>query len=222
MTEKRFSKREAIKFGWDTTRANLGFFILFLVVTILISSFTSGFADLFEKRLPFMSVIFNLGYILLSIAINIIGIRIALKFCDNDSRTLTEVISFTPKLFIKFAAGYILLSLLVAAGILLLVVPGVYFMLKYQYVLYFIADKDTAILEAFKKSSDITDGVKWQLLVFLILLGLINVAGVLCFIVGLLVSIPVTMVAAAYVYRRLSGTSPVEEFNPFRAPVQAQ
>ena len=223
MTEKRFSKKEAIKFGWDTTRANLGFFIIFLVVSILIGSFLNGFGDLFEKRLPFLSIIFNLGYILLNIAINIVGIKIALKFCDNDRRPLIEVITFTPKLFIKFAAGYILLSVLIAAGILLLVVPGVYFMLKYQYVLYFIVDRDAGILEAFTRSSDITDGVKWQLLVFLIFLVLINVAGALCFIVGLFVSIPVTMVAAAYVYRRLSGTSPVVvTFDPFRAPVQAQ
>lgn len=222
MAEKRFSKREAIEFGWRTTRANLGLFIIFLVVSMLISLFFSGFADLFEKRLPFLSVIFNLGYIILTMAITIVGIKIALKFCDDDRRALIEVISFTPRLFLKFAAGYILYSLLVAAGIMLLVVPGVYFMLKYQYVIYFIADRDTGIVEAFTRSSDTTVGIKWELLVFLILLWLINVAGFLCFFVGLLVSIPVTMVAAAYVYRRLSGTSPVEEFDPFRAPAQAQ
>lgn len=222
MTEKRFSKREAIEFGWRTTRANLGFFIIFLVVSMLISFFFSGFADLFEKRLPFLSVIFNLGYIFLTMAITIVGIKISLKFCDDDRRALVELISFTPRLFLKFAAGYILYSLLVAAGIMLLVVPGVYFMLKYQYVIYFIADRDTGIVEAFTRSSEITVGIKWELLVFLILLWLINVAGFLCFFVGLLVSIPVTMVAAAYVYRRLSGTSMEDGMNPFRAPVQAQ
>ncbi|HVY55835.1 MAG TPA: hypothetical protein VHC46_08780 [Thermodesulfobacteriota bacterium] len=222
MTEKRFSKREAIEFGWQTTRANIGFFIIFLVVSMLISTFFSGFADLFEKRLPFLSIIFNLGYVFLTVAINLVGIKIALKFCDNDQRPLIDVISFTPRLFLKFAAGYILFSLLVAAGLLLLIAPGVYFMIRYQYVLYFIADRDADIWEAFKKSSTITGGIKWELLVFLILLCLINVAGFMCFVVGLLVSIPVTMLAAASVYRKLSGTVKEEAVNPFQAPRQAQ
>jgi len=222
VTAKRFSKREAIELGWNTTRANLGFFIIFLVVSMLISSFFSGFADLFEKRLPFLSIIFNLGYIFLTIAINLVGIKIALKFCDNDRRALIEVISFTPELFLKFAAGYILYGLLVAAGLLLFVVPGLIFMVKYQYVICYIADKNMDIGEAFKKSSGITAGIKWELFVFLILLGLINVAGVMCLFVGLLVSIPVTMLAAAYVYRKLSGSGKGEAINPFQSPLQAQ
>jgi len=220
VTEKRFSKREAIEFGWQTTRANIGFFIIFLVVSMLISFFFSGFADLFEKRLLLLSAVFNLAYVFLTIAINLVGIKIALKFCDNDPRALADVISFTPQLFLKFAAGYILYGLLVAAGIVLFVVPGLIFMVKYQYVIYYIADKNTDIGEAFKKSSAITSGIKWELFVFLILLWLINVAGVMCFFVGLLVSIPVTMLAAASVFRKLSGTVKEESVNPFQAPVQ--
>jgi uncharacterized membrane protein len=220
MSEKRFSKREAIQFGWRTMRENLGLFIGFLVVSMLASLFLSGFADLFEKRLPLLSLLFNLGYVLLTIAINIVGIKIALKFCDNDQRPLAEVISFTPSLFFKFAAGYILYSLLVAAGLILLIVPGLYFMVKYQYVIYYIADKDADISEAFGKSSQITKGIKWELFVFLILLSLINMAGVLCFFVGLLVTIPVTMVAMAFVYRKLSGFPAEETLNPFRSAVR--
>ena len=221
MPVKRFSKREAIEFGWRTMRANLAIFIVFLVVSMLAGFFFSGFAGLFEKRLPLLSLIFNLGYLLLTIAINIVGIKIALKFCDNDEREILQVISFTPSIFLRFAAGYILYSLLIAAGLVLLIVPGLIFMVKYQYVIYFIADKDTEIGEAFKKSSAVTSGIKWELFVFLILLSLINMAGVICFFVGLFVTIPVTMVAMAYVYRKLSGSSAEEALNPFQSPHQA-
>jgi len=221
MPEMRFSKREAVGFGWRTMRANLGVFVIFLVVSMLAGFFFSGFAGLFEKRLPVLSLIFNLGYLLLTIAINIVGIKIALKFCDNDRRAIAEVISFTPSQFLKFAAGYILYSLLVAAGLILFIVPGVVFMVKYQYVVYFIADKNADISKAFQKSSAITSGIKWELFVFLILLSLINMAGVICFFVGLIVTIPVTMVAMAYVYRKLSGSPAEETLNPFQAPHRA-
>ena len=218
---KRFSKREAIEFGWRTMRANLGLFIVFMLISLLAGSFFSGFAGLFEKRLPLFSIIFNVGYIFLTIAINIVGIKIALKFCDNDEREIAQVISFTPSLYLRFAGGYILYSLLVAAGFVLLIVPGVIWMVKYQYVIYLIADKDTEIGDAFKRSAEITNGVKWELFAFLILLSLINLAGVICFFVGLLVTIPVTMVAMAFVYRKLSGTSAAGTVNPFQAPGNA-
>lgn len=221
MPVKRFSKREAIEFGWRTMRANLGLFIVFMLISLLAGSFFSGFAGLFEKRLPLFSIIFNVGYIFLTIAINIVGIKIALKFCDNDEREIAQVISFTPSLYLRFAGGYILYSLLVAAGFVLLIVPGVIWMVKYQYVIYFIADKDTEIGDAFKRSAEITNGVKWELFAFLILLSLINLAGVICFFVGLLVTIPVTMVAMAFVYRKLSGTSATGTVNPFQAPGNA-
>ena len=221
MPVKRFSKGEAIEFGWRTMRANLGLFIVFMLISLLAGSFFSGFAGLFEKRLPLFSTIFNLGYIFLTIAINIVGIKIALKFCDNDEREISQVISFTPSLFLRFAGGYILYSLLVVAGFILLIVPGVIWMVKYQYVIYFITDRDMEIGEAFKRSSEITNGVKWELFAFLILLSLINLAGVICFFVGLLVTIPVTMVAMAYVYRKLSGMPAADTVNPFQAPGHA-
>lgn len=218
---KRFSKREAIEFGWRTTRANLGLFIVFLLVSLLAGSFFSGFAGLFEKRLPLFSLVFNIGYLFLTIAVNIVGIKIALKFCDNDEREITQIISFTPSLFLKFTGGYILYSLLMAAGFILLIVPGVIWMVKYQYVIYFIADRDMEIGEAFKKSAEATNGVKWELFAFLILLSLINLLGVVCFFVGLLVTIPVTMIAMAHVYRKLSGTQAAGAIDPFQAPRHA-
>ncbi len=221
MPVKGFSKREAVEFGWRTMRANLPVFLIFLVVSMLAGFFFSGFAGLFEKRLPVLSLVFNVGYALLTIAINLVGIKLALKFCDNDRRDIGEVISFTPARFLKFAAGYILYGLLVGAGLILLIVPGVFFMVKYQYVVYFIADKDTEIVEAFQRSSAITGGIKWELFVFLILLSLINTAGVICFFVGLIVTIPVTMVAMAYVFRRLSGPSAEGTIDPFQAPRRA-
>ena len=218
MPVKRFSKREANEFGWRTMRANLAIFIAFLIISMLASLFFSGFADLFQKRLPVLSVVFNVGYVFLTVAINIVGIKIALKFCDNDERAISRVISFTPSLFFKFAAGYILYTLLIVAGLILLIIPGLILMVKYQYVVYFIADKDTEIGEAFNKSSEITKGVKWELFVFLILLSLINMAGVICFFVGLFVTIPVTMIAMAYVYRKLSDSPAPQAVSPFQAP----
>ena len=72
MPVKRFSKGEAVRYGWGKMRENLGFFIGLIVVATLISFFFSGFAGLFEKRLPSLSLIFNIGSFIFSIFIEIV------------------------------------------------------------------------------------------------------------------------------------------------------
>ena len=58
-------------------------------------------------------------------------------------------------------------------------------------------------IEALKKSSQITKGVKLDLLVFSFLLTGINILGVLAFGIGLILTIPTTIIATAFVYRKL-------------------
>lgn len=219
MNENRFSIKESIRFGWNTMRANLGFFILFLIIINVIYMFFGLFAGLFEKRLPTFALIFNLGYLFAGIVINLVTIKIALKFCDNDKRPVSEVISFSGSLLFKFIKGYFLYALIIFAGLLLLVVPGIIWMIKYQYILYFIVDKESGAIDALRKSGEITDGVKWKLFVFLLLLGLINIAGALFFLIGLFATIPTSIVAMANVYRKLSGGTVAHGTNPFQAPV---
>jgi uncharacterized membrane protein len=107
---------------------------------------------------------------------------------------------------------------------MLLIVPGFIWMIKYEYVPYLIVDKDSPVREAFSESGRITSGIKWPLFWFAMLLGLINIAGALFFMIGLFASIPTTIVAVAYVYRKLSSggdvpaVNAVGEDNPFAAP----
>jgi uncharacterized membrane protein len=225
MEKKGFSIKEALRFGWDRMRENLAFFIIFLVVSWLVNIFFGTFADLFEERLPAFSLLFSLGSILANFVINFILIRVALNVCDGIALNVPELFQFPLSRFLRFILGNILYLLLVSAGFVLLIVPGLVWMIKYQYVPYLIVDKDSPIGEAFSESGRITSGVKWPLFWFAILLGLINIAGALVFLVGLFATIPTTVIAIAYVYRKLSSgsESPVgrttdETSDPFAAP----
>ena len=59
------------------------------------------------------------------------------------------------------------------------------------------------VVSALKRSSAITRGVKWDLFIFGIMFFGLNILGVLCLLVGLFVSIPVSALAVAFVYRKL-------------------
>ena len=104
----------------------------------------------------------------------------------------------------RFLAASFLYGLLVVFGLILFIIPGIYFALKYGMVTYVIVDKNAGIGEAFGMSARITNGNKWNLLMLGILVMLVNIAGLLALLYGLLVSIPVTMIASAYAYDRLS------------------
>jgi uncharacterized membrane protein len=105
--------------------------------------------------------------------------------------------------FVPYLLGAILYGLIVALGAVLLIVPGLIAMVMFLFYGFFIIDKKVGPVESLKASAALTKGVRWKLFGFTLVLALINIVGALLFIVGLLVSIPVSWIALAYVYRKL-------------------
>ena len=92
---------------------------------------------------------------------------------------------------------------LVVAGLFLLIVPGIYVAVRFQFYGFFVVDEKTGPVESLQRSWEVTDGRVWSLLwLDLILVG-INILGMLLFLVGLFVTVPITTLALAYVYRQL-------------------
>lgn len=99
------------------------------------------------------------------------------------------------------------------AFIAILFVISTYLYLKFQFYGYFIVVLGNQIgpLESLRLSSKITKGVKRNLYIFLLLSGLITLAGGLALIVGLIVAIPTVGIAHAYIFKKLlSQTQPAQ------------
>ncbi|MFW5853655.1 MAG: hypothetical protein ACOCU8_03495 [Patescibacteria group bacterium] len=71
-------------------------------------------------------------------------------------------------------------------------------------IYYILLDKNADLITALRENFVLTKGVKWPLLLLLWYLIAINIIGTLFFGIGLLVSMPLTLVTLAVVYRRLS------------------
>lgn len=228
MSEKIFSKEQAIKFGWERMKDNIGFFIVYLLTIFVIEGFFSFFATSFTESLPSLSLLFNLGSWIVSIVSSIFIIKIGLRLYDNVKIGPLDFLSFSSSLFFKFLLGYILYSVLIIIGFILLIVPGIYLAIKYQYVQYLIIDKNMDVFEAFKESGKMTDGHKWNLLLLVLLFVGICILGVMALGIGLLISIPIVIVAQAYVYKKLSSNTVTQSDilvtntgsidNPFQPP----
>jgi uncharacterized membrane protein len=129
-------------------------------------------------------------------------ITISLKLIDGSKAELGDLFSRV-HLFFKYLGGEILYGLIILAGLVLLIVPGVLWALKFALVGYFIMDRELGPVEALRKSAAATAGAKWNLFLLVLLLAGINLLGALALVVGLFATIPTTVVAVAFVYRRL-------------------
>lgn len=217
----KFSKSEAIKFGWDTTKKNIKFFVILLILVWIINLIPRFLSSPVSFVMPkgiiddsyFMRMLFAVIFILIIAMItwflkNLVDIgliKIALKFHGNQKPVFGDLFSGT-KVFWQYIAGSILYGLIVIAGFLLLIIPGIIWSIKFQYYSYLIIDKGLGPVEALKQSSKITQGIKWDLFVFnLALIGVI-VLGFLALFIGLFWAVPTNMLATAYVYKKLSQT----------------
>lgn len=164
-----------------------------------------NFLNLHRYRLPFPKILYYLLAIVLwvlGIIIQIGSVKISILLSRDQRPAISELFT-NGHLFIKFLLGSICYGLAVMGGFLLLVVPGIILMVMLEMYSYFIVDKNMGPIESLKASRALTKGVRWQLFCFGVLLVLFNLAGLLCLVVGLLFTIPVTYIASAYVYDQL-------------------
>ena len=104
----------------------------------------------------------------------------------------------------NYLISAILAGVIVLAGLLLLVVPGIYLAIRLQYYKFLIVDKENiSPVMALKESWRMTEGHTWNLFLFMLLIILINFIGAMLLGIGLFVSVPVSLIAYAFLYRKL-------------------
>ena len=204
MSAHRFSMGEALSFGWETVKSNIGFFIGLLIVAFLIENIPSMISQFFQSDYPFISALFALASAILGMVVQMGLIKVSLQFCDGTKSKLDDLLA-TFKLVGNMFVASILYVLIVCAGFLLLIVPGVIWFYKYSLFAHFIVDKGLGPIAALKESGVATQDAKWDIFIFQWVLFFINVAGALALFVGLFVTIPLSLLAYTYIYRTLSG-----------------
>ena len=208
--ETNFTYGEVISVGWEKMKKHFWFFVGLLIVICLVQMISTGFANLFKKNVIILYVLFIIIAWVIQILVKMGTIKITLDILDKGEANLKTLFSYS-HLLIKFILGAILYGLIVLGGFILLIVPGIIWAIKYQFFAYLIVDKNLGPIEAIKKSGEITMGKKGKLFLLGLLLALINLIGAICLFVGLFVTIPVTMIAVAYVYRKLMGEYAIPE-----------
>jgi uncharacterized membrane protein len=127
--------------------------------------------------------------------------KIALEFVGGKKPKFSDLWYYKP--ILNYFLASVVQGIIVTIGFILLIIPGIILSIRLYYTYYLIIDKNLGFVEAIKKSWAITRGNTWNLFFFGVLIGLINILGALCLIVGLFVTVPLSLLALTFVYRKL-------------------
>lgn len=192
----------AINYGWETFKKMPGYLIGLVAIVILISILPSiSQAALGEMKFAAMVAYFAGIVLQLIVSLGLIKVLIAIY---NGAKPNYGMLFDEANKIGRYFIASILYALIVVGGLLLFIVPGIIWSIKYKFYPYFIVEKNAGIWESMMLSGQATDGNKWTLLGLGIVLGLINLGGALLLGLGLLVTVPVTMLAGVYAYKVLA------------------
>lgn len=201
-----FSKSEALRFGWAGMKAHFWFFVSILIIAAAIQFFPAILENILGKSsqliVSILFLIISIIFVFFKIIIDLGFIRIGLNVFDNKNVQISNLFG-EANLWWKYLRAQILSSLIIVFGFILLIIPGIIWSIRLQYFSYFIVDQGMGPVAALQESWRITRGNVWNLFLFGLLTGLINLVGVLVLIIGLFAAIPTTMIAKAYVFRKL-------------------
>jgi uncharacterized membrane protein len=203
---------DALTYGWEKFRANVGPIITAVVVYVVGSVVVFGllYATIFAAARGgdaglagalLVGAIMVVAITLLAFLVQAGLIRGALAITRGERPTTAHF--FTTDRLGPVVGASLLVALATGIGSLLCYIPGIIVAYLTQYTLYFLIDKDMGAVDAIRASAQFTTAHPGTLIVFAIVGYLILVVASVACLLPLLVAFPVVLIAQAYLYKRL-------------------
>lgn len=192
---------ECLKAGYKTVMDNKKFAFVSVLILMVVSFL--GDSNLYNINSFLFKFLIEVtfGIILLYLLFGIV--KGGLNIIDGKKADLEILTKTTSTNLIGYILVSLLSSLIVFAGTLLLVIPGIYFALRFFFAETIFVDKGYPVWKNFQESTKLTDGIKWQLLGLMVVLILFNILGFLALVIGLIFTIPVSLFTVLHYYRAL-------------------
>lgn len=188
--------KDSLKYGWQKMKENMEISIFSTLLMLVVGVISGGGKGFFKSLVGIAATIF---LIIIRIGYN----KIFLRMSDEDKPKFNDIFK-EYSLFWKFLGVSILLPLTILGGLILLIVPGVVWAVRFAFSPLILVDTRMGPIASMKESWAITKGNFWSLLLFGLSIVLLNLLGILVFGVGLLITIPVSTFASIHIYRELS------------------
>ena len=201
-------------FAWEAFKARPWFYISACGIAIGVSivPLVAAIVEFVRQHIGAGCALYGVA-LLLSMVPSVGLQKIFLKTVDGETPTYQDLYLHA-RLIPSLLATWFLWMLMVLPCCIL-VIPGYYVMVRYYFALLVVIDKEVGPMEALRRASELSDGVRWLLLAFILVAGFLGAAGEIVFLVGMLVTMPIAMLAMAHVYRQLD-----EQTTPGLTPQQ--
>lgn len=190
--------------AWKLTKEHFTFLILYqLLLYAIAGMFMAGLFGAYKIILIYIALA-------LLAAIAKIGLfRSCLLIADGITPGYEQFYS-NWRVLGWWVLAWILFEAVFLAGWSFFVIPGLFVLCRFGLFPFFIVDKGAGPIEAFKQAYEASSGYWLELLWLFLAVILLNLAGLLLFGIGLLVTFPVTCIAVALAYRQLTSDAQSE------------
>ncbi len=163
----------------------------------------------FEGLLTGSTIILGIPFTLARSGISIIGQMLFLKlgFNIHYERRNEPGIYVGADTWLKLFGASIMYGLLIFVGFLLLIIPGIYFWIKYTLHPYAIIDQEAGVFESFSESGSLAKGNWWKLFLLSILTGLLSISGILLLGIGVFFTGALAQLVWMHAYLQLRESS---------------
>lgn len=149
------------------------------------------------------SILVSLLSILVTLFFELGAIALILKLVRTGQEGQIQEIISQKEIYPQALLGNIIYYIMMMVGFVLLIIPGIYVAVRFMFLPYVFVDQKLGWQEALKEASRLSEGRRWDLFGFSVVLILLNLVGVLLLLVGLLITIPVSMIATTMMYEFL-------------------
>ena len=217
MNTNAFSDSAVIRAAWQRVKDRLGFLVILGIILGVFFIAVSALLAWIGSESEVGYVIANIVYWVVASLIGIGMLKIVLDIADGKDGDLADLVKHW-NVLLKYIGATILYTLVVYAGMFLLIFPGVIWSLKFFFTPWLVIDKGMGPINAMKASSRMTMGMKWDLLGFIAVGYTVLFIGVLCLGIGVILTGPLFAIATAMVYRHMEKGVDLKEFMPDAAP----
>lgn len=215
----QFRVGDAISYGWKKFTGNwvpwvvvsLLFFIIQGIVQGISAASQSGSDRAWDSgytlgagSLSFVALILSLLATLVSWAMQAAQTRGALQETEGRKPAIGDFFQWGDRAG-SVILTFLLLGVLTFIGVLLCVLPGIIFAFFSWYTLWFVLDRGSSPIQALQDSFKLVGSNFGPVLLLALALIGINIIGVILCFVGLLVTVPLTLIATGYSYKVLTG-----------------
>jgi uncharacterized membrane protein len=192
----------SFSYGWNKFTQNVGPLIVAALVMIVVQWLVQGVGFAVDSIV--LRLLFGLMAVVVSAAASFGLANISLKIVNGEPVEISDALPSGPRL-VPYAITAIIIQIVVTIGIYLCIVPGIIAAVFLWFGHFVVLDEGLAPGDAITRATQLVKGHFGPVLGFMVLAWLINIVGIILCCVGVLVTIPLTTVAAAYVYKGLKG-----------------